>query len=70
MNVEEISSPEAIAIALVLRQRFGDGSVYLRSRDERLTFKRARRLGFVDYEGFITRAGHAFCDYFEPLRVA
>lgn len=51
---------EEVAIANLLGHRFGDGLIYVRSRDDRRLLKRAMRLGFVDEGGYLTALGKRF----------
>lgn len=56
----DMTSFEEVAIANLLGHRFGDGLIYVRSRDERRLLKRAMRLGFVDDGGYLTALGKRF----------
>lgn len=51
---------EEVAIANLLGHRFGDGLVYVQSRDDRRLLKRAIRLGLVDEGGYLTAVGKRF----------
>ncbi|MGF1615831.1 MAG: hypothetical protein ACFCVA_18505 [Gammaproteobacteria bacterium] len=51
---------EEVAITNLLGHRFGDGLIYVRSRDERRLLKRAMRLGLVDEGGYLTALGKRF----------
>lgn len=51
---------EELAITTLLGQRFGDGLIYLQSRDDRRLLKRAMRLGLVDEGGYLTAFGKRF----------
>ena len=52
--------PENEAIATLLRQRFGDRLVYLMDAVDRERLERAKRLGLVADDGYITPSGLAF----------
>ncbi|MFZ0255950.1 MAG: hypothetical protein WAN46_09925 [Gammaproteobacteria bacterium] len=56
----DMTTFEEVAIANLLGHRFGDGLIYVRSRDERRLLKRAMRLGFVDEGGYLTAHGKRF----------
>lgn len=49
-------------LAQLLEQRFGDGSIYLRSGEDRRLLKRARSLGLVSAAGYLTHTGQCFLD--------
>lgn len=44
-------------IAALLEDRFGDGLVYLPKNRSRALYSLARRHGFIDQEGYLTRKG-------------
>lgn len=56
----DMTAFEEVAIINLLGHRFGDGLIYVRSRDERRLLKRAMRLGFVDEGGYLTALGKRF----------
>jgi hypothetical protein len=47
------------AIARLLRQRFGDGLVYLTDNGDRERLERAKRRGLVADDGYVTPRGFA-----------
>ncbi len=51
---------EEAALVTLLERRYGDGSIYLQSREERLLLKKAVQLGLVTRDGYVTAAGQAF----------
>jgi len=51
---------EQAALAALLQRRFGDGSIYLQSREDRLLLKKAVQLGLVTTDGYLTPAGQRF----------
>jgi hypothetical protein len=57
---------EQVAITTLLRQRFDDGWVCLRGREDRRFLRRAFRLGFVDEDGYLTRTGERFLETQAP----
>jgi hypothetical protein len=56
----DMTAFEEVAIANLLGHRFGDGLIYVRSRDDKRLLKRAMRLGFVDEGGYLTTLGKRF----------
>lgn len=44
-------------IAKVLQFHYGDGLVYLPKNQPKLLFRQAKKLGFIDVEGYLTRKG-------------
>lgn len=46
--------PEVVKL---LANRYGDGLVYLRGREERELYERAKRLGLISREGYLTPSG-------------
>lgn len=56
----DMTAFEEVAITNLLGHRFGDGLIYVRSRDDRRLLKRAMRLGFVDEGGYLTALGKRF----------
>jgi hypothetical protein len=56
----DVTAFEEVAITNLLGHRFGDGLVYVRSRDDRRLLKRAMRLGLVDEGGYLTALGKRF----------
>lgn len=53
-------SPESEAIGTLLRQRFGDRLIYLMDAADRERLERAKCLGLVADDGYITPSGLAF----------
>lgn len=51
---------DQVAIARLLEHRYGDGTIYLLSRSDRLTFEQALELGYIGDDGQITPDGHRF----------
>jgi len=43
----------------LLAHRYGDGLVYLRGREERELYERAKSLGLIGREGYLTPAGRS-----------
>ena len=43
----------------LLAHRYGDGLVYLRGSEERDLYRKAKLLGFINSEGYLTPAGRA-----------
>ena len=69
MKRDDTSTLDTPAVATVLGQRFGDGSVFVYADQDGSAVGEAQRLGFVDEEGFITPAGHAVSESLEPSSV-
>lgn len=46
-------------IAALLEDRYGDGLVYLPKNRSRALYSQARRHGFIDEDGYLTRKGRA-----------
>lgn len=44
-------------IAAMLEQRYGDGLVYLSRNQPNTLYKLAKKHGFIDDEGYLTRKG-------------
>lgn len=44
-------------IASILKNRFGDGLVYLPRNKPNYLYSLAKKLGFIDVEGYLTRKG-------------
>ena len=56
--VESDLEPELEAdIAKVLQFRYGDGMVYLPSNQPESLLRMAKKMGFIDLEGYLTRKG-------------
>ena len=55
----EPAEPPEVGPALVklLANRYGDGLVYLRGREERSLYEEAKRLGLISREGYVTPVG-------------
>ncbi|MGQ0657217.1 MAG: hypothetical protein ACT4NU_03845 [Chromatiales bacterium] len=51
---------EEAALVALLQRRFGDGTVYLQSREDRLLLKKAVQLGLVTHDGYLTPAGQRY----------
>lgn len=60
MELGKLTQQMEWALATLLGHRFGDGLVYVQSQADRATLARARRLGLVDSEGYLTNAGRRF----------
>lgn len=60
MTKIKMSSSTEVAMLAVLGQRFGDGLVYLRDRNDERLRNEAIRLGFVAEDGYMTAAGKEF----------
>jgi len=43
----------------LLAHRYGDGLVYLRGQEERELYEKAKQLGLISKEGYLTPAGRA-----------
>ena len=56
---EEPAEPPEVEPAMVklLAHRYGDGLVYLRGREERTLYEKAKRLGLINREGYVTPVG-------------
>ena len=56
---EEPADPPEVDAAIVklLSHRYGDGLVYLRGREERNLYERAKGLGLINREGYLTPIG-------------
>lgn len=63
---QEMTPLEEAAMTTLLNHRFGDGSIYVQGREDRLLLKKARRLGFVSNEGYLTPEGYRFVHTHEP----
>jgi len=46
-------------IAAILEYRFGDGLVYLPRNSSNHLYSLAKKLGFIDIEGYLTRKGRS-----------
>lgn len=46
-------------IASILEYRFGDGLVYLPQNKPNHLYSLAKKLGFIDVEGYLTRKGRS-----------
>jgi hypothetical protein len=55
-NGYEISEQQ---IAMILEYRFGDGQVYLPRNNSNHLYFLAKKLGFIDIEGYLTRKGRS-----------
>ena len=51
---------QEVAITTLLGHRFSDGSLHVRSRDDRIILKQAIRMGLVTKDGYVTSMGHEF----------
>jgi hypothetical protein len=58
---EESAEPRPVdsAIVKLLAHRYGDGLVYLRGSEERNLYAKARGLGLVDRDGYLTPVGRS-----------
>jgi len=52
-------------IATILQYRYGDGLVYLPRNQSKSLYIRARQLGFIDAEGYLTRKGRTLVARFQ-----
>ena len=64
MSLAQRNEPETppevdLAIVKLLAQRYGDGFVYLRDREERDLYEKAKNLGLISREGYLTPIGRA-----------
>ena len=57
MIVGELDPELESNIAKVLQFRYGDGLVYLPKNQPESLFRQAKKLGFIDLEGYLTRKG-------------
>ena len=60
-RVEEQADPAQVepAIIRLLAHRYGDGLVYLRGQEERELYEKAKQLGLISREGYLTPAGRS-----------
>lgn len=56
---QSISTTIETALLRLLGHRYGDGLVYLGDDTERGLFAQAVTLGFINREGYLTRAGRS-----------
>ena len=54
-------------IAAVLHYRYGDGFVYLPKRRSKDLYLMARKIGYIDSDGYLTRKGRALLARFEYI---
>ena len=47
------------ALIKLLAHRYGDGLVYLRGQEERELYQKAKLLGFINSDGYLTPAGRS-----------
>ena len=47
------------AILKLLAHRYGDGFVYLRGREEQGLYEKAKNLGLISLEGYLTSVGRS-----------
>jgi hypothetical protein len=47
------------AIMKLLTHRYGDGFVYLRGREEQGLYEKAKHLGLISLEGYLTPVGRS-----------
>ena len=64
MSVAQRNEPELPpevdpAIVKLLAHRYGDGFVYLRGREERDLYEKAKALGLISREGYLTSVGRS-----------
>lgn len=55
-----VSPIELGLLANLLGQRYGDGTIYLHTAQDRHLLKKAKALGLVSEAGYLTRAGQEF----------
>ena len=51
---------EEVALKTLLRHKFANGFVFVQGHHDRIVLKQAIRLGLVNPEGYVTRAGEQF----------
>ena len=58
-TIETSEEPPQVEAAMVrlLAHRYGDGLVYLRGQEERELYEKAKQLGLISREGYLTPAG-------------
>jgi hypothetical protein len=56
---EDFAEPPQVGSAMMklLAHRYGDGLVYLRGQEERDLYQKAKLLGYINNEGYLTPAG-------------
>lgn len=54
-------------IAAVLHYRYGDGFVYLPKRHAKDLYLMARKMGYIDSDGYLTRKGRALLARFQYI---
>ena len=54
-------------IAAVLHYRYGDGLVYLPRNRRMALYVQARKIGYIDGEGYLTGAGRALLARFQYI---
>lgn len=60
MDLNPLDPLDEGLLSNLLEQRYGDGSIYLHNAQDRHLLKRARSLGLVCADGYITSAGLDF----------
>ena len=60
-RIEESGESPKVEAAIIrlLAHRYGDGLVYLRGQEERELYERAKQLGLISREGYLTPAGRS-----------
>ena len=58
---DQLAEPTEVESAMLklLAHRYGDGLVYLRGQEERDLYQKAKLLGLINSEGYLTPAGRS-----------
>ena len=58
-NEPEMPPEVEPAVVQLLAHRYGDGFVYLRGQEERALYEKAKNLGLITGEGYLTPRGRS-----------
>ncbi len=70
INLARQDDPEVLpeveqAIVKLLANRYGDGFVYLRDQEERALYEKAKGLGLISGEGYLTPIGRSLASSYQ-----